>query len=77
LLLQLSQLETGELQMNTFVSVKLAGDVRKATNLTLPRLYGADLLITQQILIRIIQHELHMAGLNLSHSQDKDFIFVS
>lgn len=69
----LGQLETGDLQVNTFVAVKMAADLQKATNLT-GKLYGADVLITQQLVTRLILHELKMAGLNLSHSQDKDYI---
>lgn len=38
------------------------------------RLYGADLLITEGILHELIGYEVMQSGLNLSHSQDKDYI---
>ena len=38
------------------------------------RLYGADLLITEGILHELIGYEIMQIGLNLSHSQDKDYI---
>lgn len=38
------------------------------------RLYGADLLITEGILHELIGYEVMQNGLNLSHSQDKDYI---
>jgi cadherin EGF LAG seven-pass G-type receptor 1 len=38
------------------------------------RLYGADLLITEGILHELIGYEIMQSGLNLSHSQDKDYI---
>ncbi|XP_055704133.1 protocadherin-like wing polarity protein stan [Phlebotomus papatasi] len=38
------------------------------------RLYGADLLVTEGILHELINYEMMQSGLNLSHSQDKDFI---
>lgn len=38
------------------------------------RLYGADLLVTEGILHELIGYEVMQSGLNLSHSQDKDYI---
>lgn len=69
----MSQLEARELFVNTFVAVKVASDLNKATNLT-ANLHGADVLITQQLLSRLIRYELGLTGLNLTHSQDKDYI---
>ncbi|CRK90013.1 CLUMA_CG003735, isoform A [Clunio marinus] len=116
---QLSLMEQGELQLNTFVSVKMASDLQFATNavgnskngrikedeyseyslessflsrsafwnedveleyliegknVNADRLYGADLLITEGILHELIGYEIMQSGLNLSHSQDKDYI---
>jgi cadherin EGF LAG seven-pass G-type receptor 1 len=117
---QLSEMERGDLQLNTFVSVKMAADLQHATNiigsskkekpksdkyhefslessfmsrnrvrnneidlesfiefeqpLRHDRLYGADLLITEGILHELIGYEVMQSGLNLSHSQDKDYI---
>lgn len=76
LVLQLSLIESGELQLNTFVAIKLASDLRKATNLTL-NLYGADVLITYDLITALLKYEATLFGLNLTHSQDKDYISVS
>ncbi|XP_031351868.1 protocadherin-like wing polarity protein stan isoform X2 [Photinus pyralis] len=70
---QLSLIEEGELTLNSFVAIKLASDLQKATNLTL-NLYGADVLITYDLLQELLKHEFAMNGLNLTHSQDKDYV---
>ncbi|XP_045493580.1 protocadherin-like wing polarity protein stan [Colias croceus] len=70
---QLHKIETGELTMNTFVGVRLAEDLSSACANT-ERLYGADILVTEGILLELIQYELRQAGLNLTHSQDKDYV---
>jgi cadherin EGF LAG seven-pass G-type receptor 1 len=69
-------LETGDLHITTFVAVKVAADLRRATNLTTV-LHGADLLISQELLRELMRYESGQKGLNLTHSQDKDFIQVS
>lgn len=116
---QLSLVEQGELQLNTYVSVKMASDLQFATNsvgnskdgktkedkfseyslessflsrnnfwneeieldhlidgktVKPDRLYGADLMVTEGILHELIGYEVMQSGLNLSHSQDKDYI---
>lgn len=113
---RLSLLEKGELELNSFISVKIATALQHATNVvgnsaqsskakgdrsskmtpikkdavwldeyeieyltdeikfTHDRLYGADLLVTEGLLHEMIIYELMQTGLNLSHSQDKDFI---
>lgn len=117
---QLSAMEQGELQLNTFVSVKMAADLQHATTtiggsksskqkedkfkkfsletsfmsrnrlrnneievdsyietehpMKHDQLYGADLLITEGILHELIGYEVMQSGLDLSHSQDKDYI---
>lgn len=73
---QLSNIEKGELQLNTFVAIKLAHDLNKATNLT-KNLYGADVLVTYDLIKELLTYESRMHGLNLTHSQDKDYIYVS
>ncbi|XP_049823743.1 protocadherin-like wing polarity protein stan isoform X2 [Aethina tumida] len=71
---QLSNIEKGELQLNTFVAIKLAHDLNKATNLT-KNLYGADVLVTYDLIKELLTYESRMHGLNLTHSQDKDYIY--
>ncbi|KAK4875010.1 hypothetical protein RN001_011432 [Aquatica leii] len=70
---QLSLIEKGELLLNSFVAIKLASDLQKATNLT-QVLYGADVLITYDLIGELLRHEFDMHGLNLTHSQDKDYV---
>ncbi|CAH2075509.1 unnamed protein product, partial [Iphiclides podalirius] len=70
---QLHKIETGELTVNTFVGVRLAEDLATACSKT-ARLFGADVLVTEGILLELMQYELHQAGLNLTHSQDKDYV---
>lgn len=72
---QLHKIETGELTVNTFVGVRLAEDLAAACSKT-ARLFGADVLVTEGILLELMQYELHQAGLNLTHSQDKDYVRV-
>lgn len=69
-------IEDGELQLNTFVAIKLASDLQKATNLTI-NLYGADVLVTYDLIEELLKYESKVHGLNLTHSQDKDYINVN
>lgn len=73
---QLHKIETSELQVNTFVGVRLADDLASACANT-PTLFGADVLVAEGILLALMQYELRQAGLNLTHSQDKDYVRVS
>ncbi|RVE52505.1 hypothetical protein evm_002899 [Chilo suppressalis] len=70
---QLHKIETGELTVNTFVGVRLAADLATACANT-ARLYGSDILVAEGILVELLQYELRQAGLNLTHSQDKDYV---
>ncbi|KAG7299924.1 hypothetical protein JYU34_016949 [Plutella xylostella] len=70
---QLHKIETGELQVNTFVGVRLAEDLSTACANT-PTLYGADVLVGEGVLLELLNHEIKQVGLNLTHSQDKDYI---
>lgn len=58
------------------MGVRLAADVTSACSNT-PHLYGADILIVEGILLELLNYELQQAGLNLTHSQDKDYVRVS
>ncbi|XP_026328508.1 protocadherin-like wing polarity protein stan isoform X2 [Hyposmocoma kahamanoa] len=70
---QLLKIETGELSVNTFVGVRLAEDLTAACANT-PKLYGADVMVANGILHELMNYELRQAGLNLTHSQDKDYV---
>ncbi|CAH2107056.1 unnamed protein product [Euphydryas editha] len=70
---QLHKIETGELQVNTFVGVRLAEELAAAGART-AALFGADVLVAAALLRELLRHELRQAGLNLTHSQDKDYV---
>lgn len=72
-LFQLANIENGKLQVNTFVAIKLANDLQKATNKT-KVLYGADVLIVYDLVKELLLYESNAQGLNLTHSQDKNYI---
>lgn len=69
-------MKDGELELNTYIAVKLANELQLATNMT-ERLYGADVYVTQALLNILIEYESKQHGLTLTHSQDKDYIQVS
>ena len=76
LLFQLGHMEKSELSINSFVAVKVADDLWKAANET-SNLLGSDVLIAEELTQRLLDYEANQTGLNLTHSQDKDYIFVS
>ncbi|XP_063227767.1 protocadherin-like wing polarity protein stan [Bacillus rossius redtenbacheri] len=69
----LRQLGDGDLQVTTFVAVKVASDLRRATNKT-EMMHGSDVLIVEELVRELISYEGREKGLNLTHSQDKDYI---
>ncbi|XP_045034928.1 protocadherin-like wing polarity protein stan isoform X2 [Daphnia magna] len=69
----LKRLDQGSLNLNPFISVRLAQQLFKATNHS-SKLYGSDIFIGQQLLVKILEHDTHREGFNLTHRHDKDFI---
>jgi len=51
----------------------MAKDVHRAVNIT-REMYGADLLVTESLLVALLRYEESLVGLNLTHSQDKDYV---
>lgn len=72
---QLQRLEQGALELNAFMSVRLAQQLFKATNHS-SKLFGSDVLVGQQLLVKILEHDSARQGFNLTHRHDKDFIRV-
>ncbi|XP_023246804.1 protocadherin-like wing polarity protein stan [Copidosoma floridanum] len=70
---QLAALETNDLALNTYNAIKMALELYKAVNIT-KTLYGADLLVAESLLTALLKYEESLAGLNLTHSQDKDYV---
>lgn len=69
-------LETKSIKVTTFVAVNGANSLHKAFNNT-QVLHGSDVLIGKQLLQHLLSYEGSLSGLNLTHSQDKDYILVS
>jgi len=61
--------------MNAAIGQRLASLLSNGLNST-RHLYGADVLIAFETLLKILEHENKQQGLALSHRQDKSFIKV-
>ena len=61
--------------MNPFLSVRLAQQLSRATNQS-SKLYGSDIYISLQALLKILEYDTTREGFNMTHRQDKDFIRV-
>lgn len=72
---QLQRLESGALDLSPFISVRLAQQLFRATNHS-SKLYGSDVLIGRELLLKILEHDTAREGFNLTHRHDKDFIKV-
>ncbi|XP_037498235.1 protocadherin-like wing polarity protein stan isoform X1 [Rhipicephalus sanguineus] len=74
---QLRVLERDKLPLNTYSAVRVAKQLRAATNATHSNpvgLYGTDVLLASRLLHHVLSYENHQAGLNLTHRQDRSFI---
>ncbi|KAG0444592.1 hypothetical protein HPB47_013620, partial [Ixodes persulcatus] len=71
---QLRVLERDKLPLNTFSAVRVARQLRAATNASEGSLYGTDVLLASRLLHHVLSHENHLSGLNLTHRQDRDFL---
>jgi len=73
--LQLEQLEKGALKVNTFVAKVLTTRLN-ATLSKLDKLHGNDVYTTYRLIVHILRYENQQNGLNLTHTQDRNFIQV-
>uniref|UniRef100_T1IKX4 Cadherin EGF LAG seven-pass G-type receptor 1 n=1 Tax=Strigamia maritima TaxID=126957 RepID=T1IKX4_STRMM len=69
----LDNLENKQLDMNTYLSVKISQDLLASTEST-ENLHGDDLFVTIRLITMVLTYESSQEGLNLTHMQDKDFI---
>ncbi|XP_064633793.1 cadherin EGF LAG seven-pass G-type receptor 2-like isoform X2 [Lineus longissimus] len=69
----LIKIEKGNMKMNTFLSKTLMERLDKATRET-KILYGSDVDIGYRSIKQVLIFENAQAGLNLTHTQDKNFI---
>ncbi|XP_066904779.1 protocadherin-like wing polarity protein stan isoform X2 [Halyomorpha halys] len=69
----LSQLEAGDVSMNTYVAVETVKSLSDSINNT-RYLTGADSFISIQLTARLLQYESSLSGLSLSHVQHDTYI---
>ena len=73
---QLVLLDSGAWQINTFVAKNLMLRLNEATEST-SEMYGMDINVTSRMAIHILRYENTQSGLNLTHTQDRNFLQVS
>ena len=69
----LTQLETGEIQLNAYLALKTVSSLHDLAT-KLEELYGADIVLMSRLLLEVLEYENSQAGFNLSHKQERDFI---
>lgn len=72
---QLRSLDNEELEITTYLAVKISEDLNYACSIT-PSMWGSDVLIASRLLIVLLEYESHQEGLNLTHRQDRHYIQV-
>ena len=70
---KLADLEAGLKTLHTYEAVQTAMDLHHAVNVT-RNMYGADVLVAESLLTMLLRYEESLEGLNLTHSQDKDYV---
>jgi len=70
---QLLLLDQDKFSLTTYLSIKIANDLKTAINRT-KNLYGNDAMIIYRLLYHLIVHEIQQSGLNLTHKQDRYFL---
>ena len=76
LTLQVEKIEQQGLKVTTFVAKNMMAKLAEATNRT-EQLYGMDVNITYRVIKHVLDYEVLQSGLNLTHTQDRNFIQVS
>jgi len=77
---QLAALETRQLEINTFVAKSLMtrlNDAARAVMSSPGRLHENDIDVSSRIITQVLQYEARQTGLNLTHTQDRNFIQVT
>ncbi|XP_008557612.1 protocadherin-like wing polarity protein stan [Microplitis demolitor] len=69
----LAAFENSEMTLDRDMAVKIARDLHEAVQ-TVKNMYGADVLITESLLIALLNYEESQADLHLTHNQDKDYV---
>ena len=76
---QLMAMETKQLEINTFVAknfMSRLNDATRAVSSLVGRLHKNDIDISARIITRVLKYEARQTGLNLTHTQDRNFIQV-
>lgn len=73
---QLKLIERRDLRLNTFAAKGLISKLDLATRLT-AFMHRMDLIVAYRLLCHILNHESTQSGLNLTHTQDRNFIQVN
>ncbi|XP_051163355.1 protocadherin-like wing polarity protein stan isoform X2 [Leptopilina boulardi] len=71
---KLADLEIKLKILNTYEAIQTANDLHYAMSIT-KNMYGADVLVAESLLTMLLHYEESLHGLNLTHSQDKDYVF--
>jgi len=68
-----------QLEINTFVAKSTMLHLNEATNMTLypAVLHDNDIDITARLIVHVLRYESLQSGLNLTHTQDRNFIQVT
>ena len=76
--MQLLAIERRQLEINTFVAKSLMFHLNEATNATLypAVLHDNDIGVTARLTVHVLHYESLQSGLNLTHTQDRNFIQV-
>lgn len=74
-LFKLHLLDSQALRLNTFVAKSLASKLNEATEKT-EGMYGMDINITTRMILHLLKFEGSQTGLNLTHTQDRNYIQV-
>ncbi len=69
----LAQIQTGEIQLNSYLSLKTVSSMYKLGK-SIDSMYGADIVLFSKLLLQILEFENNQSGFNLSHKQERDFI---
>ncbi|XP_064085068.1 protocadherin-like wing polarity protein stan isoform X1 [Macrobrachium nipponense] len=69
----LESLESNELEITTYLAVKISEDLNYACSVT-PAMWGSDILIASRLLIVLLDYETRQEGLNLTHRQDRHYV---
>ena len=71
-------MERQQLEINTFVAKSMIFHLNEATSATLypAVLHDNDIDVTARLVVHVLRYESRQSGLNLTHTQDRNFVQV-